>query len=221
MQEVRSGISHTTCVSNAWPKPDRFLMGHMCRGPLRTSGDSGRGARCGRSSLGDPVSATGCDHRERERHAEAAEGVLIHESEFIQSKAVIVEGRAGVLLIDPGVRDDEMTCLANDLSDSGQTVVTGFSPHPHWDHLLWHTDLGEAPRYGTARCAADIRGVLSQADWKTQVAQVLPPDIAEQLPLDLLGLVTGLPAGAARIPWGGPRCGSSSIRLMPRGTRRC
>jgi hypothetical protein len=32
-----------------------------------------------------------------------ADGVLIHQSEFVQSNAVVVQGRAGVLLIDPGV----------------------------------------------------------------------------------------------------------------------
>jgi glyoxylase-like metal-dependent hydrolase (beta-lactamase superfamily II) len=33
---------------------------------------------------------------------------------------------------------------------------------------------------------------------------MLPPDIAEQVPLDLLGLIAGLPADMARIPWDGP-----------------
>src|SRR5215475_15997437 len=75
---------------------------------------------------------------------QVAEGVLVHESEFCQSNAVVVQGRAGVLLIDAGVQDDELGCLANDLSDSGRTVVAGFSTHPHWDHLPWHTDLGTA-----------------------------------------------------------------------------
>ena len=92
---------------------------------------------------------------------QVAEGVLIHESEFCQSNAVVVQGRAGVLLIDPGVLGYEMACLANDLSDSGQAVVAGFSTHPHWDHLLWHARLGAAPRYGTARCAATVRDRLS------------------------------------------------------------
>jgi hypothetical protein len=52
---------------------------------------------------------------------QVAEGLLIHQSEFLQTNAVVVQGRAGVLLIDPGVRGDEMACLANDSSDSGQT----------------------------------------------------------------------------------------------------
>jgi len=136
---------------------------------------------------------------------QVAEGVLIHESEFCQSNAVVVPGRAGVLLIDPGVRGSEMACLANDLSDSGQTVVAGFSTHPHWDHLLWHAGLGAAPRYGTARCAATVGALLSDARWQARIAQWIPPDIVEQVPLDLLGLITGLPAGTARIPWDGPQ----------------
>jgi glyoxylase-like metal-dependent hydrolase (beta-lactamase superfamily II) len=134
-----------------------------------------------------------------------AQGVLIHESEFLQSNAIVVQGQVGVLLIDPGITSDEMVDLANDLHELGEPVVAGFSTHPHWDHLLWHAKFGEAPRYGTARCAADIRELLSQADWKTQVTEVLPPDISDQIPLDdLFGLITGLPANTAQIPWDGP-----------------
>jgi glyoxylase-like metal-dependent hydrolase (beta-lactamase superfamily II) len=136
---------------------------------------------------------------------QVADGVLIHQSEFIQSNAVIVQGRAGALLIDPGVHGYEMAALANDLRELGQPVVAGFSTHPHWDHLLWHARLGEALRYGTARCAAAIRVRLSDAGWKARVAEMLPPDIAEEIPLDLLGLITGLPAETARIPWDGPQ----------------
>jgi glyoxylase-like metal-dependent hydrolase (beta-lactamase superfamily II) len=137
---------------------------------------------------------------------QVAEGVLIHESEFCQSNAVVVHGRAGVLLIDPGVLGHEMACLANDLSDSGQAVAAGFSTHPHWDHLLWHGALGAAPRYGTARCAATVRDRLSDAGAKARITeQLIPPDIAGQVPLDLLGLITGLPAEMARIPWDGPQ----------------
>jgi glyoxylase-like metal-dependent hydrolase (beta-lactamase superfamily II) len=136
---------------------------------------------------------------------EVAEGVLVHRSEFAQSNAVVVHGRAGVLLIDAGVQDHEMTCLADDLSDAGQTVVAGFSTHPHWDHLLWHPRFGAAPRHATARCAATVRDRLSGADARARVASMMPPDIVDQVPLDLLGLVTGLPAGTAQVPWDGPR----------------
>ena len=137
---------------------------------------------------------------------QVAEGVLIHESEFCQSNAVVVHGRTGVLLIDPGVLGHEMTALADDLRELGQPVVAGFSTHPHWDHLLWHARLGAAPRYGTARCAATVRDRLSDPHAKARIAeQLIPSDIADQVPLDLLGLVTGLPAETAQIPWDGPQ----------------
>jgi glyoxylase-like metal-dependent hydrolase (beta-lactamase superfamily II) len=110
-----------------------------------------------------------------------------------------------VLLIDPGVLGSEMACLANDLDESGHSVVAGFSTHPHWDHLLWHAGLGAAPRYGTARCADMIRVLLSDADWKARIVEWIPPDIAEQVPLDLLGLITGLSAEMEQIPWDGPQ----------------
>jgi glyoxylase-like metal-dependent hydrolase (beta-lactamase superfamily II) len=135
-----------------------------------------------------------------------AEGVLIHESEFCQSNAIVVQGRAGVLLIDPGVLDDELATIGNDLRELGQPVVAGFSTHPHWDHLLWHAQFGEVPRYGTARGAAFAHDRLSDPAAKARIAaQLIPPDIAEQVPLDLMGRVTGLPADAAQIPWDGPQ----------------
>ena len=137
---------------------------------------------------------------------QVAEGVLVHESEFVQSNAIVVQGRAGVLLIDPGVQDHEMACLANDLSDSGRTVVAGFSTHPDWDHLLWHARLGAAPRYGTARCAATVRDLLSDPGAKADIiAHLDGTGIEEHVPLDLFGLIAGLPAGTARIPWDGPQ----------------
>jgi glyoxylase-like metal-dependent hydrolase (beta-lactamase superfamily II) len=136
---------------------------------------------------------------------QVAEGVLVHQSEFMQTNAVVVQGGTGVLVIDAGVLGNEMACLANDLSELGEAVVAGFSTHPHWDHLLWHPSLGEAPRYGTARCAATVRERLSDAGAKARVATLIPPDIVDQVPLDLLGLITALPADAKQIPWDGPR----------------
>ncbi len=136
---------------------------------------------------------------------EVAEGVLVHESEFIQSNSVVVQGRDGVLLVDPGITGDEMATLANDLHKLGQPVVAGFSTHPDWDHVLWHANFGDAPRYGTARCAASIQDLLSNADWKARVAEGLPPEYAEEIPMDLFGLITGLPAETAQVPWDGPK----------------
>jgi glyoxylase-like metal-dependent hydrolase (beta-lactamase superfamily II) len=98
-----------------------------------------------------------------------------------------------------------MDGLANDIRELGRPVVAGFSTHPHWDHLLWHAPFGAPPRYGTARCAATARERLSDAGALARVATLIPPDIVEQVPLELLGQITGLPAAAREIPWDGPR----------------
>jgi glyoxylase-like metal-dependent hydrolase (beta-lactamase superfamily II) len=134
-----------------------------------------------------------------------AQGVLVHQSELIQNNAVVVQGRSGVLLVDPGLTDAEMTCLANDLRELGQPVVAGFATHPDWDHVLWHSELGEAPRYGTAACAAFMRDLRSNEDWQARVTEGLPPEIADEIPLDPFGLITGLPAETSHIPWDGPK----------------
>ncbi|GAA1988358.1 MBL fold metallo-hydrolase [Microbacterium pumilum] len=135
---------------------------------------------------------------------QAVDGVLVHQSECIQSNAVVVAGETGVLLIDPGITRDELITIANDLRDLGQRVEVGFSTHPDWDHVLWHPELGDAPRYGTARAAASIREFLSNADWEDQLAEGLPPEFADDIPRDLLGLIIGLPEGTTQVPWDGP-----------------
>ena len=135
---------------------------------------------------------------------QVADGVLVHQSELLRNNAVVVHGRAGVLLVDPGTTGSEMACLANDIRELGQPVEAGFSTHPDWDHVLWHAELGEAPRYGTARCAAAMRDLRSNEGWKARVVEGLPPEIADEIPLDLFGLISGLPAETVQVPWDGP-----------------
>lgn len=135
---------------------------------------------------------------------QVAEGVFVHESEFLQSNTTVVQGRGGVLLIDPGITRRELAEIADDLRVLGQPVLVGFATHPDWDHVLWHESFGDAPRYGTARCAASIQDVLSSPDWREQVAEGLPPEHADEIPMELLGHIRGLPDGAAQVPWDGP-----------------
>ena len=135
---------------------------------------------------------------------QVADGVLTHQSELLRNNTVVVQGRAGVLLVDPGITGTEMACLAGDLRELGQPVVAGFSTHPDWDHVLWHAELGGAPRYGTAGCAAAMQELRSRADWEARVVEGLPPEIADEIPLDLFGQITALPDGAGQIPWDGP-----------------
>lgn len=133
-----------------------------------------------------------------------AERAQTHQSELLRNNAVVVRGPTGVLVIDPGVTERELACLANDIRATGQGVVAGFATHPDWDHVLWHADLGDAPRYGTMRCAARLQALLSGAGWEGEVAAALPPEIAGEVPLDLFGRIIGLSDGATRVAWDGP-----------------
>ena len=146
---------------------------------------------------------------------QVAEGVVVHQSNFLRSNAVVVQGRAGVLLIDPGVRGDEMTCLANDLRELGQPVVAGFSTHPYWDHLLWQASLGTAPRYGTARCAATVRDRLSDAGAKARVAGMIPPDIVSRYRWICSASSPACPPTLHGFPGMALRSASSSIKHVP------
>lgn len=135
---------------------------------------------------------------------QVARGVRVHRSAILRNNTVVVQGRTGVLVVDPGITTAELTDLASDIRQSGRLVVAGFSTHPHWDHVLWHRELGDVPRYGTARGAQAMRDLRASGDWQQKVAGVLPPDVADEVPMELLGILTGLPAGADELPWDGP-----------------
>ncbi len=100
---------------------------------------------------------------------QVAEGVLMHRSEFLRSNAVVVRGRAGVLLIDPGVQEHEMACLADDLSAAGHTVVAGFSTLGRADEV--HARIARDRAYVLALRAGDAPddpriGPSAEAGWE-------------------------------------------------------
>ena len=131
---------------------------------------------------------------------EVVPGVLVNQSSVLESNATVVQGDDGVLLVDPGLTSAELAQLAGGLR---QPVVAGFATHPHWDHVLWHVDLGDVPRYGTPTCAAEMRALLTSENWPDRVAGAMPEEAAGEVPVDdLFGRITALDATA--VPWNGP-----------------
>lgn len=128
---------------------------------------------------------------------EVGEGVLVRQSQFCQSNAIVVIGCDGVLLIDPGVDGHDLSALSEELARLGLSVAAGFATHPHWDHLLWHADFGAAPRYGTEKCVVTARA--NALDARTKAKRLAPG-----APVELIGLLTPLASGAALVPWDGP-----------------
>ncbi len=86
---------------------------------------------------------------------EIAPGVFVTTAEKFTTTSTIVAGTDGAcLLADPAVTVADLAALAGWLSARGLRPVTGWSTHPHWDHLLWSRALGDAPRYATPRAVA-------------------------------------------------------------------
>jgi hydroxyacylglutathione hydrolase len=84
------------------------------------------------------------------RLTEIAPGVLVATSSFAVTTTTVVTGPAGsgeCLLIDPGVTAAELAELAAELGSLGLRPAVAWSTHPHWDHLIWSRELGDAPRW--------------------------------------------------------------------------
>jgi glyoxylase-like metal-dependent hydrolase (beta-lactamase superfamily II) len=124
---------------------------------------------------------------------QVADGVWVRQSEWVWSNAIAVRGEDGLVLVDPGIAGSDLDQLADDVDRLGIPVVAGFSTHPHWDHLLWHPRFGDVPRYATPACAR----IASEA---RERGQKMAAESAPGIPLELLGLVTPLPADGGPVP---------------------
>jgi len=134
------------------------------------------------------------------RLTEVAPGVLVATSSFELTTSTVVAGAdGGCLLIDPGVTVAELARLAADLRELGLRPTAAWSTHPHWDHVLWSRELGDAPRY-----AAPAAVAVAEAE-RAELARAAQQS-APGHDLSLLGLLTPLPEmdTAAAIPWDGP-----------------
>ncbi len=130
------------------------------------------------------------------RYHEIAPGVLVATAELYTTTSTAVTGAdGGCLVIDPAVAVTELAGLASRLAGTGLRPRAGFATHPHWDHVLWHRDLGEVPRYATPAAVAAAerqRGELISAT----DAEVPGHDP------ELVGRLVALHGD--RVPWDGP-----------------
>ena len=124
---------------------------------------------------------------------QVADGVWVRQSEWVWSNATVVRGDEGLILVDPGIAGSDLEQLADDIDELGLPVVAGFSTHLHWDHLLWHSRFGDVPRYATAANAA----LAAQA---RERAQAMAAESASGIPIELVGLLTPLPADGGPVP---------------------
>src|SRR6516225_9011515 len=159
--------------------------------------DSYRPTRAGLVSHGDTtsriVSATTSRLESASMLNQVADGVWVRQSEWVWSNAIVVRGEGGLILVDPGIDGSDLSQLADDVDRLGIPVAAGFSTHPHWDHLLWYARFGDVPRYATpagAQAAGEAR----------ERAQAMAAESASGIPLELIALVTPLPAEGGPVP---------------------
>jgi len=128
---------------------------------------------------------------------EVLPGVYVATSrQYATTTTVVVSDHRTALVVDPAWDTDELQAIANDLLTREVTVEVGVSTHFHYDHLLWHPDLGDAPRFASEKTVeilsekrTEFLGMLGE-DW--------PPELGT-----LFGRVSALPADS-HIPWTGP-----------------
>jgi glyoxylase-like metal-dependent hydrolase (beta-lactamase superfamily II) len=148
---------------------------------------------------------------------QVAEGVWVRQSGWVWTNSIVVRGEDGLILVDPGIDGSELEQLADDVDRLGVPVVAGFSTHPDWDHLLWHSRFGDVPRHATAACAE----VAGDPRWRAQ-EMAAAEESASGIPLELIGLVTPLPADGGPVPGEiiehqAHAVGHAAIRLADRG----
>jgi glyoxylase-like metal-dependent hydrolase (beta-lactamase superfamily II) len=125
--------------------------------------------------------------------SEVGDGVWVRQSEWVWTNSIVVRGDEGLIVVDPGIHGAELDALAAEVDRLGTPVVAGFHTHPHFDHLLWHPGFGEVPRYATPACA----GLATEA---RERARQMAAEEATDVPLDLVAVVTPLPADGGPLP---------------------
>jgi glyoxylase-like metal-dependent hydrolase (beta-lactamase superfamily II) len=109
------------------------------------------------------------------------------------STLIAVPGRG--VLIDPAWLPDELEAIADELEERGIRVTSGFSTHPHYDHLLWHPRFGDAPRWATAGGASAARKRVAE------LLADLGPGYPDEV-VALFGAVEPLPGDELPAPFG-------------------
>lgn len=124
------------------------------------------------------------------------DGVLVATSRrYWTTSTVLLDGSGGAVVIDPAWDPDELAAIPVDLGELDVTCVAGLATHEHYDHVLWHPDLGDVPRWTSA---GTVERMATHRD------ELLAP-LAEYLTADLIaiaGRLTPMPDGT--LPWSGP-----------------
>jgi glyoxylase-like metal-dependent hydrolase (beta-lactamase superfamily II) len=101
---------------------------------------------------------------------EVASGVFVMTSARYTTTTTIVTSGSATMLVDPAWSLTELEGVRTWLVDTGHVVTAGFATHAHHDHLLWHPDFGDAPRWASAGTVA------AAAAWRDELEAALDDD---------------------------------------------
>lgn len=115
---------------------------------------------------------------------EVAPGVFVATSRrWATTSTLLVDDRGQVIVVDPAWDPDELAALAAEIAARSWQVMAGVATHHHYDHVLWHPDLGSVPRWGSA---TTVRVAEEQ---RSENLRELGPDFTGALG-DLVGQLT-------------------------------
>jgi glyoxylase-like metal-dependent hydrolase (beta-lactamase superfamily II) len=126
---------------------------------------------------------------------EIAHGVLVTHSRRDTTASTVLVDNGWAVLVDPAWDPDELDDLAHFVTNAALRVVAGFATHAHHDHVLWHPDFGDVPRWASATAARTAR------TRRAELVSSLGPDWPERL-AEFVGRVQ--PLAQQHIPWPGP-----------------
>ncbi len=85
---------------------------------------------------------------------EIAPGVRVVTAVKYTTNTTIVVRDDKAVLVDPAWTEPDLDRIASWLRDNHLDVTAGLSTHGHYDHVLWHPEFGDAPRWGSPRAVA-------------------------------------------------------------------
>jgi glyoxylase-like metal-dependent hydrolase (beta-lactamase superfamily II) len=138
---------------------------------------------------------------------EVAAGVFVMTSTKYTTTSMIVRRGDAALLVDPAWTVIELESIRDWLRANGCRVTSGFGTHAHHDHLLWHPDFGDAPRWASAR-TVELAG-----EWHDELLDAVDEDDRRDLPDPFVGLRPA-PVDHLPDPFGGSAGGDEAVELI-------
>lgn len=122
---------------------------------------------------------------------EIARDVFVMTSEKFATTSTMVRRGASVMLVDPAWTVTELNDIVGWVAARGLRVTAGFCTHAHHDHMLWHPQFGDAPRWASATSVAKAH------EWHAELTAMLDDDYPPEWPNPLDGICA---LGSATIP---------------------